>query len=85
MPHRNDDKHAELLSDALLTEGQIDDLEDLKHSGPQDNDGWLAYFKANGATSNNYNDAAYEFLVALLVPAGALPDMWAYAWDNNLI
>jgi hypothetical protein len=81
MSHRNDDKYA-----AFAPEGppaHMDDLEDLWHGGPQDNDGWFAFFQTYGATSENYNDAAYEFLIARGMTAAALPDMWAEFWAGG--
>lgn len=78
MGHRNDDKHT-----ALTPPGQTDDLEQAFHGGPQDNDGWLAYFQANGATSDEYNTAAKEFLLAQGIADGALPDMWAEYWAGG--
>ena len=79
MSQRSDCKNA-VLATLAAQAGQTDDLEDIFHGGPQDNDGWLAYFQANGATSGEYNDAAYEWLIAEGVTAAALSDMWYEMW-----
>ena len=42
----------------------------------QYNECQLAYFQANGATSNQKNDAAYEFLLAQGAAPAQLNDMW---------
>lgn len=87
---RNDDKHTHLLTLTGESSGQTDDLEkqwleSAVGAAGHNNDLWLAYFQANGATSGDFNTAAYEHLIAVGVPAGALPDMWAYGWENGLI
>lgn len=42
------------------------------------NDGLLAFYKANGAVSNDLQDAEREFLIAVkpLIVKGSLQDMW---------
>lgn len=40
------------------------------------NDGLLAYYQANGATSDDIDDAEYEFLLAQGADAGHVNDMW---------
>ncbi len=42
----------------------------------QINDCHLAFFKANGATSNDYDDAEYEYLFSLVHVSGQKNDMW---------
>lgn len=44
--------------------------------GPTINDGLLAFYQANGATSNSLNDAEYEYLIANGATAGQVNDMW---------
>lgn len=39
-------------------------------------DGLIAFYKANGATSDSIKDAAYEFLLARGATDGAVMDMW---------
>jgi len=55
---------------------QINDCIVSVTGGPTTNEGLLAFYKANGATSNNLQDAAREFLLARGVPSGQLQDMW---------
>jgi len=43
----------------------------------QINDDLLRYYKLHGATSNDLNDAEYQFLVASGIAATQLNDMWA--------
>lgn len=92
MTHRTDDKHAQLLRLTGAASGQVNDLEQqwllsvvVAPLGDQLNDLWLAFFIQTGATSGDFNTAAYEYLIIMGVPAGALPDMWAYAWANERV
>lgn len=56
----------------------IDQFNDLVMdvTGPQIDDGLLAHYKANGATSDTLNDAEYQYLIARGMPPGVLGDMW---------
>jgi hypothetical protein len=92
MTHRSDDKHARLLVLTGEVTGATDDLEwtwleaeVVAPLGNHINDLWLAYFLENGATSGHFNDAAYEYLIAVGATPAALPDMWAEAWRDGLI
>lgn len=67
MSHIND-----LARDWLLT--QV-----VAPAGTHLNDLWLQFFKENGATSNNFNTAAFQFL-GLLGFTGALNDRWHAYW-----
>lgn len=40
------------------------------------NDGLLAHYKSNGATSNDLNDAEVQYLIARGVAPGDVADMW---------
>jgi len=47
------------------------------------NDCKLAYYKANGATSNGIQDAEHEFLLAhVATTIGANQDMWLDVFDS---
>jgi len=43
----------------------------------------LAYYKTNGATSNDLQDAEYEFLIAQGATPATIPDMW-FEWLGSL-
>ncbi|MFV2058791.1 MAG: hypothetical protein ACC707_20200 [Thiohalomonadales bacterium] len=49
----------------------------------QINDCQLAYFQANGATSNSLQDASLEFLLAAAVPLQDINDMWSVYFAAN--
>jgi len=88
MGHRNDDKYAALLTLTAQSDGQIDDLEELFHAPEgtsQDNDRWQAYFLGalSEVDSRDYNDLAYDFLIAEGMTPAALPDMWAELWASG--
>ena len=57
---------------------QINDAILAATGGPTVNDGLVTYYQANGAVSDDLQDAELEFLQALVVPvaAGSLQDMW---------
>ena len=50
--------------------------------GTQINDGLLAYYKSGGATSDNLDDAEYEFLIGIGYN-GTLNDMKYSFWLDN--
>jgi hypothetical protein len=56
----------------------VDQFNDLimAVTGPQIDEGRLQHYQANGATSNNLNDAEYQYLVARGIAPGVLADMW---------
>jgi hypothetical protein len=87
MSHVNDLKLASLET-LTGTTGHIDDLElawlttvVVTPAGNQVNDLWLRLFLENGATSGEFNTAAYEFLSGLGY-TGALNDMWYSYWGD---
>jgi hypothetical protein len=85
MPHRGDCKHTALLTNTGEVTGHVDDLEQLwletqTGSTGNVNDLWMEVFLANGATSGDFNTAAYEFLLGIGTTAAALPDMWTEFW-----
>ena len=92
MTQRNDDKLARLLVLTGEVTGDVDDLERdwllsevVTPLGEHIDDLWLAYFLENGATSGDFNTAAFEYLIAVGATSAALPDMWAEAWADSLI
>ena len=83
---RSDNKHSSLLTLTALSSGHIDDLEDtwlksvvVAAKGNTTNDLWLAYFLENGATSGDFNTAAFEYL-GVQGHTGALSDRWDKFW-----
>jgi hypothetical protein len=88
---RSDNKHLALLALTASTDGAIDDLEwlwlqakVLAPAGLQINDLYMQMFKEGGAVSDEFNTAAYEWLVIQGVTPGALPDMWDIWWVSQI-
>jgi len=60
---------AEWLSDFMLT-GNVNEM-------------WIKLFHSQGATSDNFNEAAYEYLTLLGCTQKALPEKWYCYWFNG--
>jgi hypothetical protein len=88
MPAQPDCKHTALLTNTGESSGHVDDLEQLwleTETGTTGhvNDLWMLVFQANGATSDDWNTAAKQFLLDVDVTDGALPDMWTEFWCDK--
>jgi len=68
---------------ALTFSKQHNDLKLAATGGSSNNDGFLAFLLANGATANNIPDAENQFLLARGVPQMRKNDMW-YAFLTNI-
>ena len=82
--HVNDHKLLALQSLLSISGGNIDDLEQawlITEASNFDhvNGMWREVFQANGATNENWNSAAYEFLTGLGF-SGSITDMWHDYW-----
>ena len=86
---RNVLKRNTLASLLEQPELNIDDLEydylSLLGAADDDhiNEKWLTVFQAFGATSDNFNDAAQEFLIGQGAPYDTLPDNWVWFWEQG--
>jgi hypothetical protein len=58
-------------------------LQSLGATSNQVNEAWMQVFSLNGATSNEWNTAAQEFLLALGAPSDNLADNWNWYWVTN--
>jgi hypothetical protein len=63
------------LSNGIFPRFQVNDLT-IAVAGAAYNDGLVAHYQANGATSDQLNDAEVQYLVARGVTPGDLADMW---------
>ena len=80
------DTLADLLGQPKLN---IDDLEydylSLLGAADDDqiNEKWVAVFQLFGATSDQFNTAAQEFLIGQGAPYDNLPQNWVWFWENG--
>lgn len=81
-------KQAAMLAQVGGTVENIDDLESLYliangATSAQVNDQWMEIFQLNGASSDNWNVAANQALIALGAPFLNLQDNWHWFWCVN--
>jgi hypothetical protein len=74
----------QFLSDIGVTGLPVFTANSVIQTGDAINDLWLAEFKAAGATSGDFNTAAYEYLIIQGVTPGALSEMWDAFWISQI-